>query len=185
MKEYFIVPIKDYVDLKSTCIGNTQQSSDKKDILTQESLPPELKLDILRSIDNFKQREPVTKKEPPPTKKEKKEFNFDDFVNFIPLNLQQGAREILHHVLETDGVALNPNGVVYFDKSSRQIRVEDLLGSILIKNAPTKHIKDILLLVVKSIPDKLIVNKRVLKLKDPLNDTGGGLQHIIWHHYIL
>lgn len=104
---------------------------------------------------------------------EKEITTFDTFANTIPLAQRQNAQNLINILVKSNRFDIDKYGIITEKETLESIRLEDLLRSILIKNAKVSHIKDFIRKTMDVIPNDMINNSKFKLLKS----RGGSLNN--------
>lgn len=184
MKEYYLVPIKDFNEMQSKCIDTKTDTVVEKLHDNNKNLPPNLILDLVQNIKNLSPKIIEPKQHVEETKQEIIKDENEKYLQFIPFELRGVAKLLIDKLLSMKNISIDNYGLVTVANSGKSMRFDELLLSFLIKNKGVRENKTFIQLIIDEIPDEMIKNKRVLKLKekDVFYDSVGGSVNFSWIH---
>jgi len=94
----------------------------------------------------------------------------DSLIKTLPISVRLMAKGLYNELMSTGMIALNSHGMVSTVGVAKIVRLEDLLRSLLVKNARIEHVKPVILAILPKIPPEYIRNSKV----NILNTSGSG-----------
>jgi hypothetical protein len=175
MKEYYLVPTKEYNNLIAGCNDKNSSKIKETKFLESDKLSPEILLTLYDKIknDNIAMNNINTMEENDKIPEIKQENGIESLLLMLKSDIRQAGRHIIESLLQNDDVQLDNYGLLHIKNADRSIRIEDLLRMILIKGSSIKKYEDVLKNIISLVPDIYISNKKLLEFKNSLY-TGGG-----------
>jgi len=189
MKEFFLIPsseMKSHTPVQVTTSeanlpGRTETAKEiirevKKDkVLENEiNLPPEV---VLKLYDRLKRGSHSSVEEEPVTtdqvknravsenKKQDDARDMETLINTLPTNLRTLGRGLSNYLTSKDLIKVDENGMVKMEGVDGTFRIEDILRSIIVKNASVNKVKSIIDGLLPNLPLDIIRNDKVRTLK--------------------
>ena len=171
MKHYYLVEKNQFDSLKSLKPAN---KNGKDKVLQSNTLNKDNILKVFNNmVNNDRRMEEKSKNQnklDDVFEKEKgniKPQSYEYFLKDVP-NKSLG-REAFDFILQLKGIKLDEYGVISFKE--QKVRMEDLLRSILVKQAGVKKNSNALRVILPFVPDKFILNKKAKIIKIQKYDT--------------
>ena len=175
MKQYYLIEKNHFDSITEKCATDNKIEKSKLDVLNDKKLSDENVIKIFNSLQNKESNKEIKKqmneKKIEDLSKKADEPNWDFFINSFPMSLRNVCEELIGKLRSINDVRIDKHGYLTVKKMMKSARLEDILRIFLIKNSSIKKYEDIIKYLVEDVPNNLIINQKVMVLKEEANDS--------------